>query len=459
MVWHTNAVRMTVKHLYIRTFGCQMNVHDTHRMEDVLRPAGYLPTRDPEEADVILINTCTVREKSRAKVLSAIGRFARLKQKNPELLLGVAGCVAQQEGERLLQASDALDLVFSPDHIAALPALLQQARADAGRVQVGHLDVESYRFLRAVPQAGVRGPTSLVTIQKGCDNHCSYCVVPQVRGPEVSRPAAEIVDEIRGQVADGVREVTLIGQNVNSYKGSTGCVEDFVELLRMVDALQGLWRVRFTTSHPKDFSEALARAFGELRTLCSWLHLPVQSGSSRVLERMNRGYDREHYLKLVSLVRRHCPEITLGTDIIVGYPGETPEDFDDTMSLLEKIRYDTVYSFKYSPRPDTPSAELPDDVPEVEKARRLHLLQARQDEITRSQLARFVDHTVPVLVEGPSRRGPPQLSGRSPGNHVVNFDEPGGSTELVGQLVPVKITRGGGHSLFGVACAEEQDGC
>ena len=429
-----------------------MNVHDTHRMEDVLRPAGYCSTRDPAEADVILINTCTVREKSRVKVLSAIGRYARLKANNPDLLLGVAGCVAQQEGADLLKASAALDMVFSPDHISDLPRLIREAR-DRKQVQVGHLDVEGYRFLKAVPHSEARGPTSLVTIQKGCDNHCSYCVVPQVRGPEVSRPMTEIVDEVRGQVADGVREVTLIGQNVNSYSG--GQAGDFVELLQRVDAVSGLQRLRFTTSHPKDFSEPLARAFTTLRTLCPWLHLPVQSGSSRVLERMNRGYSRQDYLGLVELVRRHCPQVTLGTDIIVGYPGETEEDFLETMSLLEEVQYDTVYSFKYSVRPNTAAAEQVDDVLEEDKKRRLRLLQARQDEITRNRLKRFLGQTVAVLVEGPSRRGLPQLSGRGPGNHVVNFELPSSRGDLVGRMVQVEITRTGGHSLSGVVRNEK----
>ena len=430
-----------------------MNVHDTRRMEDVLRPEGYSATDDPARADVILINTCTVREKSRIKVLSAIGRYAKLKAHNPDLVLGVAGCVAQQEGAELLRASDALDLVFGPDHIASLPRLIQEAR-ERKQVLVGHLDVEGYQFLRATPEAQGRGPTSLVTIQKGCDNHCSYCVVPQVRGPEVSRPIAEIVEEIRGQVEAGVVEVTLIGQNVNSYSGVDGSSGDFVKLLREVDQVPGLQRLRFTTSHPKDFTEPLARAFAELRTLCPWLHLPVQSGSSRVLERMNRSYTREDYLGLADLVRQHCPEVTLGTDIIVGYPTETEDDFLDTMSLLEQVQYDTVYSFKYSTRPNTAAAEQDDDVPEADKARRLRQLQGRQDEITRARLARFLGHTVTVLVEGPSRRGLPQLSGRGPGNHVVNFEMPTAGDDLVGSLVPVKITRTGGHSLFGTVSGD-----
>ncbi len=414
-----------------------------------MAPEGYAVASAPEDADVILINTCTVREKSRVKVLSAIGRYAKLKASNPGLILGVAGCVAQQEGEELLRASDALDLVLGPDHIGDLPALVHEARRRR-QVQVGHLDVEQYRFLGAATHGGEgRGPTALVTIQKGCDNHCSYCVVPQVRGPEVRRPLDDIVQEVKGLVDSGVVEVTLIGQNVNSYTGHRGASSDFVDLLRSVDAVDGLQRVRFTTSHPKDFTEGLARAFAELPTLCPWLHLPVQCGSSRVLERMNRGYTREHYLGLVQLVRRHCPEVTLGTDIIVGYPGESEEDFLETVSLLEQVQYDTVYSFKYSVRPETAAAELDDDVPEADKSRRLRTLQARQDEITSARLTRFQGETVTALVEGPSRRGLPQLSGRGPGNHVVNFEQPAGAPDLVGRLVPVTITRTGGHSLTG----------
>ena len=450
---------MASKLLYIKTFGCQMNVHDTQRMHDVLRPQGYRPAATPEQADVILINTCTVREKSRAKVLSAVGRYARLKARSPHLVLGVAGCVAQQDGDSLLGACADLDLVFSPDHIADLPLMIQRA-SRRRTVVVGHTPVEQYTFLQSTPSqprdAG-GGPTALVTIQKGCDNHCSYCVVPSVRGPEVSRPGEEILQEVQQLVAAGAREVTLIGQNVNSYRGLAGGEDDFVQLLRLVDACHGLQRIRFTTSHPKDFSEALARAMASLPAVCPWLHLPVQSGSTRVLELMNRGYSREHYLGLVDLVRQHCPQITLGTDIIVGYPGETEQEFQQTLSLLDRVQYDTVYSFKYSVRPGTTAADQPDDVPEADKARRLAQLQGRQDEITRQRLARFVGQTLQVLVEGPSRRGLPQLSGRSPGNHVVNLEPAAGNDplELVGQLVPVSIIRAGGHSLHGALAGLE----
>lgn len=447
--------------LHIRTFGCQMNVHDARRMEDVLRPAGYRPTSDPAEADVILVNTCSVREKSRQKVLSALGRLGRVKARRPGVLLGVAGCVAQQDGATLLELAPQLDLVFSPDHIASLPELLERARRGPV-VQVGFGEEDGFRFLAADAATPGRGVTALVTIQKGCDNHCAYCIVPLVRGPEVSRPAGEVVAEVAALVASGAKEITLIGQNVNSYRGISGVPGDFAALLDQVAAVPGLARLRFTTSHPKDFTEALAARFAALPRLCPWLHLPVQSGSSRVLAAMARGYDREHYLRCVELARRHCPEITVGTDLIVGFPGETDEDFEQTLELVRTIEYDYAFSFKYSPRPGTPSAaSLPDDVPAEVKAARLARLQRLQDGISAARLGRLVGRTVPVLVEGPSRRGPPQLAGRSPGNHVVNIDPGTGGVGRAGvrsgDEVQVTITHAGKHSLTGVVSGSDQE--
>jgi tRNA-2-methylthio-N6-dimethylallyladenosine synthase len=435
------------KLLYIRTFGCQMNVHDSRRMEHVLRPLGYGLASSPEEADLILVNTCTVREKSRTKALSAVGRYARLKASRPGLLLGIAGCVAQQEGQALLREAPALDLVLGPDFISELPTLVPRLGQQA-EVRVGFSEVDSYRFLQGPAEPALRGPTALVTIQKGCDNHCAYCIVPSVRGPEVSRPASEILDEVRVLVRSGVREVTLIGQNVNSYRGLGGGEGDFVALLEQVDRIEGLLRLRFTTSHPKDFGEDLARCFGRLRTLCPWLHLPVQSGATGVLQRMNRGYSREHYLGLVKQIRRRCPQVSLGTDLIVGFPGETDEEFSQTLSLVEQVQYDYAYSFKYSVRAGTPAAELADDVPEQQKARRLAALQALQDAVTARKLAAHERRKLPVLVEGPSRRGGVQLAGRAPGNQVVNFD-PGDTPCRPGDLAEVLITAAGKHSLRG----------
>jgi tRNA-2-methylthio-N6-dimethylallyladenosine synthase len=419
-----------------------MNVHDTSRIEEVLRPHGFSPTPTPEQADLIIVNTCSVREKSREKVLSTLGRLAPLKQ--PGALLAVAGCVAQQEGRRLLELAPAVDLVFSPDHIRTLPALLQDARRRR-RVQTGFVDPAAYQFLEA---RNAQPPTALVTIQKGCDNACAYCIVPSVRGPCVSRPREEILTEVQSLVDGGVREVTLIGQNVNAFRGGQGGEDDFIELLRAVAAIEGLRRLRFTTSHPKDFHEAMPDCFRQLRALCPWLHLPVQSGSTRVLERMKRGYTRERYVTHIDNVRAHRPDIVVGTDIIVGFPGETEADFQETLSLVEEIQFDYAYSFKFSPRPGTAAAAQPDDVDEQEKRRRLHLLQTTQDGITARRLARFEGQVVEVLVEGASRKGPPQLSGRTPGNQVVNIDE--GSGWNAGDLVQVQILRAGRHSLTGI---------
>jgi tRNA-2-methylthio-N6-dimethylallyladenosine synthase len=435
-------------YLYLQNFGCQMNLHDSQRILEVLGSIGYLPTPDPNKANLILVNTCSVRAKSQAKVLSSMGRFRPLKEKKRDLILGVAGCVAQQEGAKLFEAMPYIDLVFGPDHIAQLPELLGQLKNER-MCQVGFLEGETYRFLKASPGLGQRWATAFVTIQKGCDNHCSYCIVPTVRGPEVSRPGEEILDEIRDLVdTAGIKEVTLIGQNVNSYRGLDGTDMDFVELLRKVDRLAGLSRIRFTTSHPKDFSPSLGLCFKELEHLCPWLHLPVQAGSTSTLTRMNRGYNREDYLAIIQEVRSLCPEISIGTDIIVGFPGENESDFLQTVSLLEEIQYDYMYSFKYSVRPNTPAAALFDDVPEEEKSRRLSYIQSRQDAISRFKLAREVGKQKQVLVEGPSKKGLPQVFGRTPQNQIVNFEYPG-EKPPIGRMVDVLIIAAGGHSLTG----------
>jgi len=424
-----------------------MNVHDSSRMEEVLGLVGYARAGSPETSDLIIVNTCSVREKSHEKVLSALGRYGRLKQAHPGLILAVAGCVAQQEGARLLERVPALDLVFSPDHIAALPELVEQA-GERRRVETGFAEPDEYQFLSARP-GRVAGPTALVTIQKGCDNNCAYCIVPSVRGPCVSRPRDEILEELDRLTAAGVREVTLIGQNVNAYRGSAGTADDFVELLRAVDQRWGgreLARLRFTTSHPKDFHPELPGCFRDLACLCPWLHLPVQSGSSRVLEAMSRGYTREQYLVQLRAVRAAYPDVSMGTDLIVGFPGETEADFLETIELLEEAQYDYAYSFKFSPRPGTAAAGLRDELPEEEKARRLKHLQQVQDGITSQRLRSLVGRSTEVLIEGPSRKGKPQLCGRDPGNHVINIDDPEGRF-APGDLVPVEIVAAGRHSL------------
>jgi tRNA-2-methylthio-N6-dimethylallyladenosine synthase len=436
--------------LFVQNFGCQMNDYDVERMREVLGARGYDAAATAEEADLIVINTCSVREKAEAKVASAAGRFRELKQHKPGLMVAIGGCVAQQEGERLLRRIPVADFTFGPDQIPSLGALIDR-RAGGGRrfAATDVIEVEDYKFLTAQPRPGQVPVTALVTIQKGCDNHCAFCVVPATRGREVSRPADEVVAEVASFVAAGAREVTLIGQNVNSYHGiGTADGDDFAELLARVDRVPGLLRMRYTTSHPHDFTNKVADAFRDLGTLCKWLHLPVQSGSSRTLKRMVRDYTRDEYLRQVDYVKSVCPDISLSTDIIVGYPGETDSDFAETLSLLEYVQYDSIYSFEYSERPDTPALKLAlrDNVPAEVKAERLQQVQALQKEITQRRLSRWVGRTAEVLVEGDSARYPGQLCGRTTGNEMVNF---AGPPSLTGQLVPVTITAVRGHTLVG----------
>jgi tRNA-2-methylthio-N6-dimethylallyladenosine synthase len=450
--------------VYLHNFGCQMNDYDVDRMLEVLRASGYEAVSTAEEAHLVVLNSCAIREKSEHKVKSAAGRYAWLKAARPELMLAIGGCVAQQEGERLLTRVPACDFTFGPDQIPALPRLVARFSHERRRFAATDvIDVEDYTFLDAQPRPSDVKVTALVTIQKGCDNHCAYCVVPATRGREVSRPPDEILAEVRRFVALGAREVTLIGQNVNSYHGiGTADGDDFAELLARVDRVAGLARLRFTTSHPKDFTPKVARAFGELRTLTSWLHLPVQAGSDRTLRRMVREYTRAEYLAKLADVRRAAPDISLSTDIIVGYPGEREPDFAETLSLLSEVEYDSIYSFEYSPRPDTPALKLrlKDDVPAAVKAERLQAVQALQAEITARRLQRFVGREVEVLVEGRSARDPALLCGRTSGNEMVNFEAPQGplAVALVGELVRVRITAPRAHTLLGALAAATTPG-
>jgi tRNA-2-methylthio-N6-dimethylallyladenosine synthase len=437
------------RRLFVQNFGCQMNDYDVERMREVLAERGYDAAETADDADLIVINTCSVREKAEAKVASAAGRYRELKQARPGVMVAIGGCVAQQEGERLLKRIPVADFTFGPDQIPSLPALLDR-RAQGGRFAATDvIEVEDYRFLSAEPRRGQVPVTALVTIQKGCDNHCAFCVVPATRGREVSRPAPEVVDEVARFVAAGAREITLIGQNVNSYHGiGAADGDDFAELLARVDRVPGLLRLRYTTSHPHDFTDKVADAFRDLRTLCAWLHLPVQSGSSRTLKRMVRDYTREEYLRQIEYVKSVCPDISLSTDIIVGYPGETDSDFAETVSLLETVEYDSIYSFEYSERPDTPALKLAlrDNVPSEVKAERLQRVQTLQKAITARRLSRWVGRDVEVLVEGDSARYPGQLCGRTTGNEMVNF---AGPPSLTGQLTSVRIVAARGHTLVG----------
>lgn len=443
------------KRVYIERFGCQMNDYDVERLTELLRRDGYERTDELWQAELVVLETCAIREKAEAKVASAAGRLKEWKSQ-PGHVLAVGGCVPQQEGARLLKRIPLADLSFGPDQIPNVPALLDQVRRERRRISATEvIDVEDYSFLDADPRPFEDGSaakvTALVTIQKGCDNHCAYCVVPFTRGREVSRPADEVVAEVERFVAAGAREVTLIGQNVNSYHGlGAPDGDDFAALLARVDAVPGLARLRYTTSHPKDFTPAVARAHAELSRLCAWVHLPVQSGSSRVLRAMRRDYTSDEYLAKLDDLRERVPDISITTDIIVGYPGETEDDHRRTLALLERAQFDNIYSFAYSARPNTSAQQLDDDVPAEEKSRRLREVQEAQRVITRARLARFVGRELEVLVEGESRVGG-QACGRTSGNQMVNFAPPPGvaPAELVGQVARVRIEQAKTSTLVG----------
>ncbi len=430
------------KKLFIRTFGCQMNVADSEHMAQALA-LDYDLTDRPEEADLYLINTCAIRRKSEEKVLSLLGGLKALKQRRPRLILGVGGCVAQQEGARLLGLAPHLNLVFGTKGVSRLPELVRRAAAGERLVDVSLGPGFPTLPPRRWPAAPVQ---TLVTIMQGCDNFCTYCLVPYVRGREVSRPPDAILQEVADFLAAGGREVTLLGQNVNSYGRGLPEAITFAGLLRRLAELPGLQRLRFATSHPRDLSAELMAAFGELPALCEHLHLPVQSGSNRILAGMNRGYTREDYLKKAARMRQQCPGIALSTDLIVGFPGETEADFTQTLELMREAAFEQAFSFKYSPRPQTRAAALAEQVPEEIKAERLIRLQELQDELTRRAHARLVGQEQEVLVEGPSKRSDEELAGRLRTNQIVNFLGP---RELVGSLVPVEILEAHPHSLKG----------
>jgi len=422
-----------------------MNEYDSERMLALLR-GEYVPCRRPEEADLILVNTCSVRQKAEEKVYSLVGRFKQLKARRPEVVIGICGCVAQQEGKHLVKRLPHVDMVLGPRRIFHLREALREI--EAGHRPVVWVELDGDWSPPPPGPLGERPVKAYVTIMQGCDNFCSYCVVPYVRGREISRPPEEILREVECLVSQGVREVTLLGQNVNSYGRKEQGFPSFAELLRLVSEIEGLWRLRFTTSHPKDLSPDLIEAFGELEKLCEHLHLPVQSGSNRILRLMNRKYTREEYLEKVRRLREVVPEIALTTDLIVGFPGETEEDFRETLALLEEVRYQEIFSFKYSDRPLARARDFPEKVPEEVKAARLaevHRVQARiTGEIYRSYLGRQEE----ILVEGRSERNPALWTGRTRTNLVVNFSAPE-DLDLKGALVHVLIKDTGKHSLRG----------
>ena len=458
------------KQVYINTIGCQMNVDDSERIANSLISLGYAPTPFVESADLIIANTCTIREKAEQKAFSFLGRLSRLKKKNRNLIIAVGGCVAQQQGQSILKRMPHVDLVFGTHALERVAPAIKKIEKQRCRI----VDVES------IGPPGRKAPhprvlkaetvSKFVTVMRGCDNYCSYCVVPHVRGRETSREPAHIIEEIKQLVREGVREVNLLGQNVNSYGIKEGLCS-FAELLNRIDNLEGLARIRFTTSHPKDLSEDLIGAFGRLDKLCHHLHLPVQSGSNRILKRMNRKYTREDYRKKVAALRSVCPDIAITTDIIVGFPGETRADFEDTLSLIQQMRYDSLFVFNYSDRPQVPSRKYRPKVPEVDKNERLQEVLEIQNAITADINAAFVGKTIPVLVEGHSKRqqteparsagAPLQWSGRTTGNKIVNFavagKAPSTAVDLTGETVGVRIERALSHSLWGTLPAKASD--
>jgi tRNA-2-methylthio-N6-dimethylallyladenosine synthase len=436
---------MNNKAFYLETFGCQMNVVDSERIIDLLGGIGLHQVEKPDQAGLILLNTCAVRDKAVRKAYGHLGRFKPLKDRNPELILGMGGCIAQQEGKQLLEEFPYLDLVFGTHNVHRLPELVQQVADNRVRCEETEFLDRETRLQLFPSRTGKEEFTRFVTVMQGCDNFCSYCVVPYVRGREISRPSSEILDEIRKLAKQGVREVTLIGQNVNSYGTKEGEVS-FAALLELVNAIDGIDRIRFTTSHPKDLSDELIDCFGRLDKLCKHLHLPVQCGSNEILKVMNRGYTRERYLEIVSRFRQVCPDIRLSSDVIVGFPGENEDNFSATMSLLEEVRYAEIYSFIYSPRSGTAAAEIHDDTPAQVKQERFNQMLTMQQEISRQTWEADVGTVQEVLVEGESKMGEGQLFGRSTWNRIVNFSGP---PELAGRLVLVKITKSYRNSLLG----------
>ncbi len=440
------------KKLYIKTHGCQMNEYDSSRMRDLLRESHDLvPTDNPEDADVILLNTCSIREKAQEKVFHQLGRWKPLKQKNPDLVIGVGGCVASQEGEAIGQRAPYVDLVFGPQTLHRLPEMLAKREQQSGPggtlvVDISFPEIEKFDRL---PEPEVDGPTAFVSIMEGCSKYCTFCVVPYTRGEEVSRPLDDVVAEIAHLAEGGVREVNLLGQNVNAYRGldHRGEVVDFAELLHFVARIPGIERIRYTTSHPVEFSDALIEAYAQLPQLVDHLHLPVQSGSDRILAAMKRGHTALEYKSKIRRLRKIRPNISISSDFIIGFPGETEADFAATMQLIEDIGFDVSFSFVYSARPGTPAAELPDATDEQVKKQRLQILQGRIAQQAAAISRAMVGSSQRILVTGVSKKDPGQLQGRTENNRPVNFSATDAS--LIGQFVDVEIIEALPNSLRG----------
>ena len=425
-----------------------MNEYDSARMADLLGEShGLIVTQSPDDADVLLLNTCSIREKAQEKVFHQLGRWKRLKQKNPDVIIGVGGCVASQEGAEIGKRAPYVDLIFGPQTLHRLPEMIEhRRRGEPVVVDISFPEIEKFDRL---PEPSVEGPAAFVSIMEGCSKYCTFCVVPYTRGEEVSRPVDDIIAEIAGLADRGVREVNLLGQNVNAYRGRNHLKEtvDFAELLHLVNLVPNIERIRYTTSHPVEFSEAIVACYGEIPALVDHLHLPVQSGSDRILMAMKRGHTTLEYKATIRALRRLRPNISLSSDFIIGFPGETEDDFAATMGLIEEIGFDTSFSFIYSARPGTPAAELPDDTPESVKKQRLHILQARIAQQAQQISKRMVGTRQRILVSGFAKRDPGQLSGRTENNRVVNFACT--NTQLIGDFVDVDITAAYSNSLLG----------
>jgi len=435
------------KKLFIKTFGCQMNEYDSAKMLDVLAAShGMSETKDPSEADVILLNTCSIREKAQEKVFSQLGRWREFKQKNPDIVIGVGGCVASQEGSAIRDRAPYVDMVFGPQTLHRLPEMYEQViKTQKPIVDISFPEIEKFDCL---PEPRAEGPTAFVSIMEGCSKYCSFCVVPYTRGEEISRPFDSIITEIVELAEQGVKEITLLGQNVNAYRGKThtGIKADLALLIEFIASVTGIERIRYTTSHPVEFSDSLIEVHGKVPELVNHLHLPVQSGSDRILALMKRGHTILEYKAKIRKLRKVKPDISISSDFIIGYPGETEQDFEATMNLIGDIGFDQSFSFIYSKRPGTPAANLPDDIPLSVKKERLNILQIRITQMATKISENMIGKAERILVEGPSRKDPEQLFGRTENNRIVNFSGP---ASLIGQFADIKITEALPNSLRG----------
>lgn len=438
------------KKVFIKTFGCQMNEYDSDKMADVLNASdGLIKTDRPEDADVILLNTCSVREKAQEKVFSDLGRLRELKRNNPDLLIGVGGCVASQEGAAIVKRAPYVDMVFGPQTLHRLPEMISQRRATGhSQVDISFPEIEKFDHM---PPAKVEGATAFVSIMEGCSKYCSYCVVPYTRGEEVSRRFEDVLTEVAGLAEQGVKEITLLGQNVNAFRGAMadGEIADFALLIEYIAEIPGIERIRFVTSHPKEFTQRLIDTYAKVPKLVDHLYLPAQHGSDRILSAMKRGYTVLEYKSVIRRLRQVRPNITISSDFIVGFPGETDADFEALMKLITDIGYDNSFSFIFSPRPGTPAANLEDDTPHEVKLKRLQHLQATVEANMAKISAAMVGSVQRILVEGPSKKNPAELQGRTENNRVVNFNAGPNGARLIGELIDVTITETLTYTLRG----------